>query len=592
MDYPGHKTKKLFIKDIGVDKNSIKFLEAMSHKLERDYLSLFNKLIFEYKKGEIKKESQKASDLVLATILIIDRIIKLGIVSKDDEKLIISNIELINEYKKLLINSASKTISFRKRLKRIEGEIGISIDDLTISKSIAKKIVEKAKGGIGVSRFVAKKATRYAEEKALDISQSITTSLFGPFGFMMEDVFKGLKDVLKYSRMRGKKKKEEKLLSSMKERSSGREMLSKPDILGHAMDQSKRRKKATSSVFPYFRIKPKRRDHGVGLMPTEGKKRPFLNAQEVGFAHEKLTVKCGLFQFFNKDAYRAKWTRELLKAVKGEHAGGVGGIGSNLFGLLGKAGQLAALAASIGLTVDQLIKLKNAFSDLEKSKQLENKAADQLIAATKQKINKIKEVGGIEAYGEKVGKTPRQVALDLASARQRTLLDKVHARPWWLRSLESLPFMKLTGAGKIFNPLRREKPFYEQVSEFEKGLSRKQVIDVPATQSVDELMRNRAEREVRLSSKKTGTMVPSTRRNEDLKKDIRIIDLSKIHKNEDHTKEVVTEVKKLNKNLEDWQRRSGSNRSTIDAGRIRDPNDSSDALLRGLNGVDGLRVGD
>lgn len=597
MDYPGSKTRKMFVKGVAVDNVSMEYVYAISRKLERDYLPLFKSLSDQYKIGKIKKSIDRGVDLIRGTILIIDSIIRYNSISDDDSKKLISNISEIDSIKDYLVYSSNSTISFRNKLKKVQDNIGVSIKDLNITKSVVKKSVEKAKGGISTSKFLSKKVSRYASDKSFDISKSITSGILGPFAFAVEDIFKGIKDVFEYSRISREGRRNEKLLSSLKERSVDPNLLSKSDILGKAMDQSKARIGVSTvpdyertNVFPYFRIKPKSSGiSGTSFDPTEAKGNVFSKASEFGYAHEKLTV-VGLFKFFDKGAYKAKWTSELLKAIKGERSGGE--FGSNLYGLLGKAGQLAALAAAIGLTIDQLIKLKNAFGNLEKSKQLEDKAADQLIAATKQKIDKIKEVGGIETYGKKVGKTPRQIAIDIESYKQQALLNKVHARPWWIRSIENLPFMRLIGVKDRLNPLKRQKPFYERVSATEEGLSKKQLIDVQAKQAVEDVMKSKADFESGLNSRKPG-IAPIRRRDEELNKGIsRTVDLSKIRLREDHTKEIATEVKKLNKNFEEWQKKSGIGRSSIDAGRIRDSNDSGDSLLRELNGANGLSVGD
>jgi hypothetical protein len=274
MDFFGQKTKKLFVKNTNADRTSIRFLEAMSRKLERDYLPLFNKLIFEYKKGNIKKESQKAADLVSATILRLNTVIGSGIISDEDEKLILSNVEQIEQYKKLLIDSASKTISFRKRLERIEKETGVSVEDLTISKSIAKKAVGKARGGPSASKFAAKKVGGYAGERAFELAQSITTGLLGPFGFIMEDVFKGLKSVARYSKLQRRRKGEEKTLSALKEHSVGAETslkLLRPDVFKRVTGQPSARRETSGlgyeklDVPPYFRVKSKRKDQDTAL---------------------------------------------------------------------------------------------------------------------------------------------------------------------------------------------------------------------------------------------------------------------------------------------------------------------------------------
>jgi hypothetical protein len=306
----------------------------------------------------------------------------------------------------------------------------------------------------------------------------------------------------------------------------------------------------------------------------------------MGFAHDKL-LGGGLFHFFNKDAYRAKWTSELLKAVKGRH-GEYEGTGFNLFGLLGKAGLLAALATAIGLTIDQLNKLKNAGVDLEKSRDKERAAADSLGKSLEKQKEVIEGFGGIETYAKKVGSTPRKIAVERVGRQQRVDIERYNARPWYARiGFES------SKVDRLLDPMRHKEPFEKRVEKEQEKLSKKELIDVPARQSVEDITKRRTEREVRLSGKKSGVVVPSYKRGTELQKDIvKTRDLSKLRPEEDHTKEVVSEVKKLNKNFEDWYKKLGMSKSSISAAGIRNVNDSSDSMLRQFNGSDGLSVGD
>ncbi len=178
--------------------------------------------------------------------------------------------------------------------------------------------------------------------------------------------------------------------------------------------------------------------------------------------------------FFDKKAHRAKWTRDVLtkfkdieRSLSGKGLAGMlglgglgekfGALGSAILPLIGKAGLIAAFAAGLGLSIKKFAELGKGLVDLKKAREAQAKAEQGLARATEQKKAALSSMG-IEQYAAKVGKTPRQVAMDVAYQEQKTQLAEYRRRPW---------YKKFPGARRIFKG-PEITPYYERVAEIER----------------------------------------------------------------------------------------------------------------------------
>jgi hypothetical protein len=196
-----------------------------------------------------------------------------------------------------------------------------------------------------------------------------------------------------------------------------------------------------------------------------------------------------LWQFFNKEAYRAKWTRELLQRIKElgrkEKGGLLDDLSAWLLPLVGKAGLFAALAVGVGWAVTKLNELKDVWGGLEKVRKGRKEAAETLGQAAEMKLGAVREMG-LSEYARKAGKSPRQVAMDIAGMEQREKLERWAGRPWWKRSISGLARISPVAAiaQQIIPGLKKPEiePFYPRVEEIGKigGVSPTQAARVAA----------------------------------------------------------------------------------------------------------------
>ena len=169
-----------------------------------------------------------------------------------------------------------------------------------------------------------------------------------------------------------------------------------------------------------------------------------------------------LSTFFNKTAYRTKWTKELLnqtkKANKRKEASvhGLGAMFSSLSSailpLVGKAGLFAGLAGSIVLAGDRISKSVAGWKELISVNAENRKAVAESTRTVTEIFDAVKKIGGLEAYSKSVGKTPAQVIGRISGLETKVSELNRSSQSLWKQAtkaiLKTMPIAYVLGLNK------------------------------------------------------------------------------------------------------------------------------------------------
>jgi outer membrane murein-binding lipoprotein Lpp len=338
-DFFGKRHRKYYFENIfGADVADMKTFRALKIKLERDYLAFFGGLNKSYQRGEFKKLAKESVDIALATISILDYMIDSGAINDETIGAVATNVGNLNASKDFFISKSKEVKALKDRMGQVESETGVSAEALNISKeaitSGAKR--EKKKLKEGVLPFLGRTAPRTAALGG-QLARAGAAAL-GPAYPIAQVAGGALSDIFGIGRGIAQK------VGERRERKLGRAL----QPMAHALPQASLR--------------------GVGQARVTGAVLPKVVEQRKKVGQATLT------EFFNKGAFRAKWTRQLLKSMKKAGTGrgfGLGGLVGKFKGLaavllplLGKAGLIAALGLVSAGAADRLSKLGSKFIEL------------------------------------------------------------------------------------------------------------------------------------------------------------------------------------------------------------------------------------
>jgi len=418
----GKKHRKYFLENIfGVDVFDMKTFRALKLKLSRDYVTFFRSLGDLYKRGEFKRITNESVLLALETINLLENLIESGTFNKNDVNLLVENVDKLNSRRDILLEKSNQVQALKDRMNRVRNETGIDPKNLNITREIIRKGArgEMKKKKEGVFPFLKRTAPRTVET-IRDVFGGVATGLLGPltpFAEMGKDIFgvgKGIFQKL------GERKEERlgRLLSPLSPQGSvGGAFGGSPGIMaGGATSSASRR--AGSNV---------------------------------------------LLDFFNRGAYKAKWTKELLKRMKGfgtaKSGFSFGGILSgvvekfkdlslSLVPLIGPAGKLMLLAGAIAFASDRIYTLMGKFEEWRKTKEDVEKEIEKYKKIQKEQEGRLQSALGKKLQkGAKGDESSRVDALKMIHSVEMERAKKVEEE-------------SLTWGERLVSPLT--KPFYKE----------------------------------------------------------------------------------------------------------------------------------
>lgn len=329
---------------INLTTSNMQSLLALQKKYERDYLLFFQELSKMYQQGETKKQIDEALQNVDKIITLLKDIISYGSVSVKDSEKIYTLVDKLEEKKIYFLDQIPRIKALQEKVQKIEQKTGISLDDLNVTSDIAKESVAISRKGEVSQKSKLSRLTNLPTVRNLasEAGKFAGVTAAGPFYNIAKDIFGFGKDV--YSAAKGyqqdriakrDQQREEDLMGSLRTSSSG-ENINRFDLEGL---KSARNRPPVLSGF-----------EGMS------NRKPDLQQQVAP-----------LKEFFDKDAYKTKWTKELLensKAAKDQKMGffddlksGFEGLHSGILPLIGKAGVFAGLAVATGFAVNRLYTL-------------------------------------------------------------------------------------------------------------------------------------------------------------------------------------------------------------------------------------------
>ena len=409
-------------KVVQIDQHSMQSMKVLNKKFGRDYLKFFTELSSLYIAGKNKKEIDKTIRLIEKVQGLLNDVIEEGAISVPDSELLYNLVQQIEEQKKYFLEEVENVQALQEKVSKVEEGTGVSLEDLNVTREVAREGVRQARRREKESTTsFLKRTAPTAYGMGASAVQALGVSTLGPFYGAAKAGLGLLKDAGGVRKSLSEKKEsalEESLKTSLR---PGGGM--SPDFEGA---QTARTQPPPVSDF---------RGTATKTVSLEKQTEP-------------------LREFFDKGAYKAQWTRELLNASKekskgadgGGLLGGLGlggltasfkGLGAGLLPLIGKAGLLAALAVGVGLSIKQFINLGGAVSEFSKAKKAQAEAARGLKQAAGQKLDAIKEMGLAE-YAKKTGKTEKQVAMDVAYMEQQSELTASAAQPWYKKTGQAL----------------------------------------------------------------------------------------------------------------------------------------------------------
>lgn len=404
---------------VQIDQHNMQSMKALNKKFGRDYLKFFKELSSLYITGKNKSEIDKTIKLIEKVRGLLNDVIEEGAISVPDSELLYDLVQQIEDQKKYFLEEVKNVKALQDKITKVEKGTGISLQDLNATREVAREGVRQSRrrDKESASSFL-KRTAPTAYGMGASAVQALGVSTLGPYYGAAKAGLGLIKDVGGVRKGLAEKKElglEESLRNSLRPGGG----------MPADLEEIKSSRTRPPSVADF---------RGTG---------------DRGASIEKRTEP--LNEFFDKGAYKASWTKELLgitkEKTKGAGMPGLGGLaglaskfkslGVGLLPLVGKAGLLAALAVGVGLSIKQFINLGGAVSEFKKAKTAQAEAARGLKQAAGQKLDYIKEVGLAE-YAAKTGKSEKQVAMDVAYMEQRSELEANASQPWYKKTGQAL----------------------------------------------------------------------------------------------------------------------------------------------------------
>jgi polyhydroxyalkanoate synthesis regulator phasin len=276
------KRKKQFYyqTDFAVDEFSMRSLKVLQLKFSRDYLKFFKTLQSVYgPRQRAKTEINEAIIAVEKVCGMLDGILTSGNITKEDAKEIYDLVEAVEEKKQRFLENVKATKSLQNIMESTSGQIGITPEDLNVTKSLVKKFVSPAvkRAKEGTLEYLQRRYPNLYGTGS-DLAKGFGAALLGPMYPLAKTLYHGARELPGMSRT----------ISSRFGAGSS---------IGSIFAPISDRRSGDSD----------RRGFGLGFdetTKTSGKRA----GKEIGVE----TLK----EFYNKDAYRARYTKEMLNVLK------------------------------------------------------------------------------------------------------------------------------------------------------------------------------------------------------------------------------------------------------------------------------------
>ena len=273
--------------EFGIGNKSWATLRAIRNKLVVQYRPFIARLHLRFSKGPMGDVLDELDELVHSVLNVLHEVLDSGRASKDDQREILNSIGRIEHLLNILSKQEKQDTSFAQGLQEEEQGLGITLRDLTITRGFAAKGLRNARqtaGGRAIGR-----AQGVAKQGYSDILSAVS-SVAGPFAPAANLALRGTSKVLGAGAQAlfGERK------SRRGPRGSYRSDLSGNQNVGESQD--------------------------------------FVQAMRT---------------FYDTDAYKARWTRELLDTLKGV----ISPTGAEKKGILGTIGDTLKEIGILGLAV-------------------------------------------------------------------------------------------------------------------------------------------------------------------------------------------------------------------------------------------------
>lgn len=404
----------------GVDQFSMKTLRALHSKYTRDYLTFFKSLSRMYGPSPQKREIDDAVTLIQKVRGTIESILHSSTIDRADAKVLYELTGQIEEKKQGMLEQAAETKALRDRLEKIQREVGLSAKDLNVTRQIVRKGVKQAAGQQreGVLDFLSRTAPG-SLELGRKLTRGSAAVLAGPFAPILSagyDIAKGAAGVVGGVRKKMLERQERKLGGRLRSYSPS-----------EGMEDVSRARGVGAPLAGISGLEERAGVRDTGIAPGTGGGRGCDS----------------LSDFWNKGAYKAKYTKELMKVLKdsiGKKSKGsmknslldavddFAILGASMLPLLGKAGKFALLAGAVLWTSKQMVGLSNASHDYMKAKRSEQEASEAFTSSVRQ-WNDLIVKEGIVKVAERLGKTVDQLAKDQVTRERAARKAALAARP-------------------------------------------------------------------------------------------------------------------------------------------------------------------
>lgn len=414
----------------GIGEFNTRTMQALHKKYYRDYLPFFQELSKLYKQGKNKNEIVETINLVKKIQALLGDVIKEGSIKKDDADLLYSSVKKIEEKKLYFLEEVENVKALQEKIQKVEATTGISLEDLNVTKEVVEQGIRESRKKSESTGSFLKRTAPTMHGMAVGGTQAVAASLLGPFYGAAKGAYGLGKDV--WSIGKGlREKRQADLGSSLRSdiRTSG-SRVSSPEVTPESTQVAR-----TKSP-------------GIESFAGFSSKKPTLEEQSAP-----------LQEFFDKGAYKAKWTKELLSSSKEKEKEGkkrfgfLGDFKAGILPFIGKAGLLAALAVGVGWSITKFNALAKEWSGLAKAKGGVKEAGEAAGSAAEMNLDVIQKMG-IAEYAKAKGVTKRKAALDIANLEQRQALSKRTAQPWYKKSLDA---MGITKRPELVNVTERTK---------------------------------------------------------------------------------------------------------------------------------------
>jgi len=337
--------KKYNYDRIKFDEYNTVVLEVLYRKFSRDYLKFFSQMSKLYKRGDNKKKSLETVEKINQTLVFLSHVINGGVLTKKEISDVFVLIDEINASRDYFISESSKVAALRERMEKISKETGISAEDLNLTQEHIRSGIKQVQRSRreGVSSFM-KRTAPGTLGLGKNILGGLGTALTGPFAPILGMAGTVLKDIWNVGKGIGGKIREHKervIGSQMKPVAFGAEHVGfgRENFFG---GDFRRRK------LGYRKSYGKRKSGYRKFLGFKIPSRRLLHKREIDSVNS-------LELFYDKKAYKAKWTKELLDNVKGLVKDSKKSS-SSLLSWLGKGGLIAATAAGFYLIGNKIEK--------------------------------------------------------------------------------------------------------------------------------------------------------------------------------------------------------------------------------------------